>query len=204
MTEFRREVHPTEDFPYPFSLDVVSLYTAIPVDEAIRNVADRVGSTINHFSRDDITEMLTVITGNVYFTFEAGIYLQTRGLPMGSSVSGILAILFMDTLERKTLTSCTYISEYDRYVDDAYLQTTDEEHADQFLDFMNQQHQHIKFEIEKPTRTPDGYSLSLLDFNVTIQNDGRANLTSTRRKPKSPSLYTINHGFLWPPRGTSF
>ena len=32
------------------------------------------------------------------------IFLQIRELPMGSSVSGILTILFMDTLEKKAVT----------------------------------------------------------------------------------------------------
>ena len=49
---------------------------------------------------------------------------------MGSSISGILAILFMDKLDTINLSSDLMISPYKRYVDDIYLQTTNEETAD--------------------------------------------------------------------------
>ena len=49
---------------------------------------------------------------------------------MGSSISGILAILFMDKLETIALSSHLMISPYKRYVDDIYLQTANEETAD--------------------------------------------------------------------------
>ena len=157
------------EFPYPFSLNVVALYTSIPVNEAIENISNIMGHSINHFSRNDhIVQLLTVITSNVYFTFDSDIFLQIKGLPMGSSVSGILAILFMDTLEKKAVTSCRYISQYSRYVDDIYSQTTDEQQAENFLHIMNELHPQIKFEIEKPKYTTEGYSLSLLDFTVKI------------------------------------
>ena len=101
---------------------------------------------------------------------------------MGSSISGILAILFMDRLETIALSSHLSISPYRRYVDDIYLQTTDEEMADQFHHTMNTLHPKLKFEIEKPETTPNGLSLSLLDFKVTISKDG-----------KSCFEYAINH-----------
>ena len=45
-----------------------------------------------------VAELLNVTLNNMYFTFEDRIFRQTEGLPMGSSISGILAILFMDKL----------------------------------------------------------------------------------------------------------
>ena len=56
---------------------------------------------------------------------------------MGSSTSGILAILFMDKLEQIALSSHRFISPYKRYVDDIYLQTANEEKANEFYDTMN-------------------------------------------------------------------
>ena len=56
---------------------------------------------------------------------------------MGSSISGILAILFMDKLETIALSSHLIISPYKRYVDDIYLQTTNEETADHFHHIIN-------------------------------------------------------------------
>ena len=57
---------------------------------------------------------------------------------MGSSISGILAILFMDKLETIALSSHLIISPYKRYVDDIYLQTTNEETADHFHHIINE------------------------------------------------------------------
>lgn len=111
------------EYPYSFSLDVVSLYNSIPVYETVNNVAQRIGSThIRNFNRDDIASLLKVVLDNVYFIYNTTIYRQITGLPMGSSVSGILVILFMDILEKNALTSDCHIEIYSRYVDDVYLQ----------------------------------------------------------------------------------
>ena len=87
---------------------------------------------------------------------------------MVSSISGILAILFMDKLESIVLSSNRTFSPYKRFVDDIYLQTTNEEKANEFHSTMNSLHPKLKFEIEKPTTSPEGLFLSLLDFKVTI------------------------------------
>ncbi|XP_066016063.1 uncharacterized protein [Pocillopora verrucosa] len=150
--------------PYPCSLDVVSLYTSIPIQEAIDNTVDRIEHGTFHLSRLDVAELLNVTLNNMYFTFEGRIFRQTEGLPMGSSISGILAILFMDKLEQIALSSYRLISPYKRYVDDLYLQTANEEKANEFYDTMNSLHTRLKFEIEKPTASPEGLSLSPLAF----------------------------------------
>ena len=144
--------------PYPCSLDVVSLYTSIPIQEAIDNTVNKIEhSSTYHLSRHDIAELLNVTLHNMYFTFEDRIFRQKEGLPMGSSISGILAILFMDKLERIALSSYRLISPYKRYVDDIYLQTTNEEKANEFHGTMNSLHPRLKFEIKKTcyiTRRP--------------------------------------------------
>ena len=99
---------------------------------------------------------------------------KKEGLPMGSNISGILAILFLDRLETIALSSHLSISPYRRYVDDIYLQTIGEEMADQFHHTKNNPHPKLKSEIEKPEITPNGLSLSLLYFQVTISKDGKS------------------------------
>ena len=89
---------------------------------------------------------------------------------MGSSISGILAILFMDKLETNALSSQLMISPSKRYVDDIYRQTTNEETADRFHHIINNVHPNLKFEIEKPETRPGGPSLPLLE--VTVSKDG--------------------------------
>jgi len=109
-----------------------------------------------------------------------------KKLPMGSNISGILAILFMERLETIALSSHLSISPHRRYVADIYLQTTGEEMADQFHYTMNNLHPKLKFEFEKPEITPNGLSQSLLDFNVTISKDGKSSFEFYKKIAKKP------------------
>ena len=51
--------------------------------------------------------------------------------------------------ETTALSSRLTISPYKRYVDDIYVQTTNEETADHFHHIINKVHPNLKFEIEK-------------------------------------------------------
>ena len=58
--------------------------------------------------------------------------------------------------------------------------------ADRFHHTMNSLHPKPKFEIEKPETTPNGLSLSLLDFKVTITEDGRNSFEFYKTSAKKP------------------
>ena len=87
---------------YPCSFDVISMYTSIPIYDAIQAMIYKLDDcNINSMSGltiEQIQQLLEVILRNTYFRFKDNIFLQVRGLPMGSSLSGILAIVFMDTI----------------------------------------------------------------------------------------------------------
>jgi hypothetical protein len=157
------------EFPYPCSLDVVALYTSIPLQESISNVISILESqnfTYAPLTHRDIEELLNVILENTYFQFENEIFLQIRGLAMGSSVSPIMAILFMHTVERIALTSSSgLLTCYGRYVDDIFFLTKDRQTAEEFHELMNNIHPAIKFEIEHPS---SNNSLSLLDLCIKV------------------------------------
>ena len=118
---------------------------------------------------------------------------------MGSSISGILPILFMDRLERITLSSEWSLLPYKRYVDDIYIQAENEQAANNFHRHMNSLHPKIKFEIEKPTPSPHGHTLSLLDLTVTITHDGTSSFELYKKPAKKPlfvhrqSALPMNH-----------
>ena len=114
---------------------------------------------------------------------------------MGSSISGIPAILLMDKLETVALSSGLLINLYKRYVEDIYLQMTTEETADQFHHTMNNLHPKLKFEIEKPEITPDGLSMSLLNFKVTISKYGKSSFQFSINQLKQP-LYVHHHSAI--------
>jgi len=111
----------------------------------------------------------------------------------------------MDRLETIALSSHLSISPYRKYVADIYLQTTDEEMAEQFHYTMNNLHPKLKFEIEKPEITPNGLSLSLLDFNVTISKDGKSSFEFYKKKKlRNHYSFTTNQQYRKSQRSTSF
>ena len=61
-----------------------------------------------------------------------------------------------------------------------------EETADHFHKIINNVHPDLKFEIEKPQTTPNGQSLSLLDFKVTISQDGNSSVEFYKKPAKKP------------------
>ena len=146
----------------------LSRYASIPIQEAITNTADRIRNPTLHLSKQHIIDLLTVTLNKMYFSFNGQVFRQNEGLPMSSSISGILAILSMDRLETIALSSHLSISPYRKYADDIYLQTTCEEMVDQFHHTVNNLQPKLKFGIAKPETTHNGLSLSLLDFKVTM------------------------------------
>ena len=142
----------------------------------------------------------------MFFSFNGHVFRQKEGLPIGSSISVILAILFMDKLETIALSSHLSISPYRRYVDDIYPQTPGEETADRFHHTMNSLHPKLKFEIEKPETTPSGFSLStsLLDFKVTISKDGKNSFEFYKKPAKKPLFVHTNQPYPRNQRSTSF
>ncbi|CAH3152439.1 unnamed protein product [Porites evermanni] len=131
----------------------IFLCTTIPIQEAITNATDRIQNPILHLSKQEVSDLLQVTLNNMYFSLRDQVFRQREGLPMGSSISGILAILFMDKLETIAFSSHLIISPYKRHVDDIYLQTTNEETEDHFHHIINNVHPNLKFEIEKPETT---------------------------------------------------
>ena len=66
---------------------------------------DRVYTQILHPTKLEIIDLLTVTLNNMYFLFNSRVFRQKEGLPMGSNILSILAILFMDRLETIALSS---------------------------------------------------------------------------------------------------
>ena len=112
---------------------------------------------------------------------------------MGSSISGILAILYLDTLEKQALLSAPPVGIYARYVDDVFVLARNSEEADSILEHFNSRDSHIQFEIEHPS---DSNELSLLDFTVQINPEsGTSDFNFFKKKAKKP-LFINYHSAL--------
>ena len=107
FTEFIRTqtVQPDEEI---VSLDVVSLFTSIPVDLALEVIDHRLESNPSwqentNLIKDQVVELTRYILKNSYFSFEGTMYHQTFGCAMGSPVSAVIAELVMGHVEAKAL-----------------------------------------------------------------------------------------------------
>ncbi len=96
------------------SFDVVSLFTAIPVDKActyIRTklINDNTLSDRTQLDIDDILRLLEFVLSSSYFIYNDVVYKQIHGCAMGSPISAIVANLCMEVIEEQAIQSAITI-----------------------------------------------------------------------------------------------
>ena len=92
------------------SFDVVSLFTKIPVDLAIKVATNGLRYDDSLWQRtslplEDITDLLSFCLNTTQFVFEGTYYKQVFGTAMGSLVSAVIANLVMEDIEHRALTT---------------------------------------------------------------------------------------------------
>ena len=109
------------------SLDVVSLFTAIPVDKAcdyisIKLLKDDILSSRTSLDNNEIISLLNVVLSNNYFIYDDKIYKQIHGCAMGSPVNPVVANLCMQAIEEVAInTSEVQLKVWKRCVDDIFV-----------------------------------------------------------------------------------
>ena len=137
------------------SYDVESLFTSVPVESAISIIRkhleeDKESHQRTAMSVNQISFLLKFCLNTTYFTFQGKIYEQAKGAAMGSSLSPIVANLFMEDLETKALATAPSTPKiWKRFVDDAFtiIQKADK---DAFLNHINSIDENIHFTYEDP------------------------------------------------------
>ena len=124
------------------SFDVVSLYTKVPVEDAIR--------VLREITSDEIAKLVEICLKSTYFSFQGEIYEQVDGVAMGSPLSLIVANLYIEYLEKKSIDSSTLKSrDWKRYVDDTnIIWPHGRDSLDKFLTHLNNRSDQIKFTME--------------------------------------------------------
>jgi hypothetical protein len=116
-----------------------------------------------------------------YTTFIAlnKIYLQKRGLPMGSCLSGTLANIFLDAFERRIIPKYEHNTTYQRYIDDILIISQNQHTPDNiFNEISNATNLKI-------THTSSNKQVSFLDLYISKDINGSFNI-STYFKFASP------------------
>ena len=95
------------------SYDVSALFTSVPVDPALNIIRDLLEKDHTLKERtvlavNDIILLLEFCLKNTYFSFQDQFYEQVEGAAMGSSVSPIVANLYMEYLEQKAVSTAPH------------------------------------------------------------------------------------------------
>ena len=92
------------------SYDVLALFTSVPIDPPLKIIKDILVKDPTLKDRtiigvDDIILLLEFCLKNTYFSFQGQFFEQVEGAAMGPPVSPIVANLYMENLEQKTLST---------------------------------------------------------------------------------------------------
>lgn len=172
-SQFAKEVANMEisDDEVMVSFDVVSLFTAIPVNKACEYIRSKLNNDNTLRSRtilstDDIISLLDFTLSNNYFVYNNCIYKQIHGCAMGSPVSPIVANLCMEVIEDLAIsTSPVPPRVWKRYVDDSFV-IIKKDAVSSFHDTLNACDPKISFTIE----LENNGQIAFLDTLVSRRN----------------------------------
>ena len=108
------------------SFDIKSLFTSIPIAEAISVCESELNKDTRLKTRTDLSvqtiiQLLRFCLSSVTYQYNDKHNTQKNGLAIGSLVSRVIADLFMIELENRTFRSCTTVTpprKWFRFVDD--------------------------------------------------------------------------------------
>ena len=169
------------------SLDVVSLFTSVPLDYTINVILDQIYKDKmikTKLTRTELKSLLELCTKKMHFSFNGKIYKQTNGVAMGSPLGPVLANIFMVHLEKTMVPQLNgKMSSWYRYVDDTFTFIKDGE-IENVRESLNNFHEDIKFTYETEI---DG-KIPFLDVNVKRKDDGTFD-TEVYRKKTDSNIY---------------
>lgn len=136
------------------SLDVVSLFTNIPINKAIAIIMKK-WDIVKSFTKIPKTTFIKIlrfcIIDNNYFIYNEDIYSQIFGMPMGNPLSPTIANIILDDLLDESITKLKNnnikIKYITKYVDDI-LAIVKIDEKDEILNTFNLYHKKLQFTME--------------------------------------------------------
>ena len=184
-----KDIHLKDD-EVMISFDVSSLYTNVPVMEAINDCADLLFSGKYRkppVSKEVFIQLSIISSCNVLMLTHDGLYKQIDGLAMGSPPAPCFANGWLSKFDNSVKGNAKLFS---RYMDDILREIKESEIGDK-LHEINNYHPNLKFTIERENEA----SLPFLDMRI-IRNGGR--LTSSWYTKSTDTGLTMNFHALAP------
>jgi hypothetical protein len=182
-----KDIGPIPENTLLVTLDVTSLYTNIPNDEGIQAVLKRM---LNDPDPDIPTHFLIKLLDKVlsrnYFEFNGTMYLQIGGTAMGTPIAPSYACTFMGNHEENILDIYPLKPlVWLRFLDDVFcLWTHGEDELTNFITYLNDSHETIKFTSEV---SPE--KINFLDTCVKVDQQTRRLYTTVYSKPTDTHDY---------------
>ena len=176
------------------SLDVINLFTNIPLDMVVMIVENNWNLLAAHCKFDvrAFVSMLKFIFENTCFSFQDVVYSQLFGAPMGSPLSPILATIIMDHVLDSVIPKLSFELPFVyKFVDDIVTVVPSDMIA-HTLSVFNSFNEHIQFTVEEER---DNF-VPFLDCKVI--RDGTSLVTDWYTKPTFSGRfinYYSNHSF---------
>ena len=170
------------------SLDVEDLFTNIPVTRAVDIAIHRIGNSEKFCESDmtktDLKQLLLLSLNNSYVEFNGKFYRQKLGLPMGNTLSPILADLYMHEYMNKCMGEGDRKRMW-RYVDDIIMITKmSEAEVKNYVIQLNSIRSRIRctYEYEQNDK------LNFLDTTLSKNSDGSVGIRWFRKNTSSDRL----------------
>jgi hypothetical protein len=174
------------------SFDVKALYPSIPIRKALEIIEHELNNDTDLPNRTkwaipDIMKLLDISLETYFKTIDGRIFKQTEGTPIGKSISGPIAGIYMNAFERLFVFNSKFASKikfWKRMKDDVLLiwEGTDRE-LDGFTNYINGKEKRIQFTVEKEQNG----ELPFLDIMIMKEQDKI--ITKIYRKPTHTQRY---------------
>ncbi|XP_023234359.1 uncharacterized protein LOC111633935 [Centruroides sculpturatus] len=156
------------DSTYITVLDFVSLYPSIKIEPCFCEFRDLLLTYPGAVARrKHILELAHILCYSSFFRFNNKTYIQKRGVPMGSPLSGDLCELVIRKLEQQIIP--LYNSNmllYRRYVDDVLIIWRTEPNVNIFIKEMNNNPYGLKIKLDQKSNR----AAHFLDLNIQLMN----------------------------------
>ncbi len=174
------------------SYDVVSLYTKVPIQQALEIIQQKLDIDAELPQRTQLSatdRMCSLCLKSTVFTFREKLYAQTEGLPMGSPLSPVVANIFMENFENIAILTFRRPPKISKkYVDDTFV-ILSKYSARSFLGHINNINEATQFTVDIENENGE---LPFLDCLIIRNPDGTFD-TTVYRIPKFPFLPLISN-----------
>ncbi|XP_067139197.1 uncharacterized protein [Centruroides vittatus] len=166
-------------------LDFKAMYPSIKLEPCFCGLRDWLMEEVTgNADHKQILELAHILCYTSCFQLDGKVYLQKRGVPMGSPLSGDLAEMIVRRLEAKVIPEfLDNIGLYKRYIDDICIIWKKKPDIDRFVCCMNDNPYGLLIELVQMSDE----AAHFLDINITF-SDGSCD-TNVYRKPNAIPIY---------------